>query len=169
MKHTLLIMRHAKSDWTADKGSDFDRPLNARGIRDAAKMGRWLKKEGYLPDVIVSSPALRAKETISRVCDELGINGKKIVWDRQVYEAHLDDLLEVIAIHANGASCMLLAGHNPGLDTLVSYLTQGELPLSTSGKLMTTAAIAVLDYGKKTVAPARAAAGLVTIARPKEV
>jgi len=162
-------MRHAKSDWNANAGRDFERPLNTRGNRDAKNMGRWLKAGGYIPDMIISSPAVRAKETITRVCHELGINEQRIVWDRRIYEARLEELLEVINTHADGARCMLMVGHNPGLDMLVSYLARDELPLSASGKLMTTAAIAVLDYGKSPVTTIRAAASQAIIARPKEI
>ncbi|HVG21430.1 MAG TPA: histidine phosphatase family protein, partial [Blastocatellia bacterium] len=66
---TLLLLRHAKSDWDDPKLRDFDRPLAARGKRDAPRIGKALKERGPSPDLIVSSPAARARETIEAVID----------------------------------------------------------------------------------------------------
>ena len=69
-KHKLFIMRHAKSDWSVPAGSDFDRPLARRGVRDAPRMAAWLAQQGVLPGMIVSSPALRAKQTVLAVVEK---------------------------------------------------------------------------------------------------
>lgn len=166
--HILLIMRHAKSDWSANV-DDFDRPLSKRGYKDAKKMGTWLKQQKLVPDLIVSSPATRTKQTISIVCDQLGKNAPETIWDDRIYETGLHDLLQVVTEHGKNARCMLLTGHNPGLDHLVDYLVKDEPPRSATGKLMTTAAIAILDYGNAGINGKKQSARLLQVARPKEI
>ena len=75
---TLLILRHAKSSWKHPELSDHDRPLNKRGKRDAPIIGELLRKKGLVPDVIFSSTALRAKDTVSAVTSASGYAGKVI-------------------------------------------------------------------------------------------
>ena len=165
----LLIMRHAKSDRTSNMSGDFDRPLNGRGMKDAASMGKWLRQQRITPDCIVSSPAIRAKQTILSVCRELAMDESGIIWDRRVYEADLDELLEVISEHGRNARCMLLTGHNPGLDSLVNHLSGDPPERNSEGKLMTTAAIAIMDFGGNPVSAKRKSAKLVKLVRPKEI
>jgi phosphohistidine phosphatase len=167
-KQTLLIMRHAKSDWSANM-EDFDRPLNQRGLRDAAKMGKWLRKKKILPDRIVSSPASRAKQTIEIVCEQLGKHAPAITWDERIYEARLDDLLKVISEHGKNTKCLLLTGHNPGLDHLVNHLARDNPPHSETGKLMTTAAIAMLEFGEEGISDKQGSGKVVKLVRPKEM
>jgi phosphohistidine phosphatase len=167
--HTLLVMRHAKSDWDSRAHNDFDRPLNQRGLKDAKKMGAWLKEQNIIPDRIVSSPALRARQTTLDVCSGLDKEESEIIWDERIYEARLDDLLDVITEHGRNTKCMLLTGHNPGLDHLVNHLLNERPPLSETGKLMTTAAIAILDFGEEGINGKRQAAKLLLLARPKEI
>lgn len=165
---TLLIMRHAKSDWTANV-ADFDRPLNKRGLKNAKKMGAWLKKKKLVPDVIVSSPARRTRQTIGLVCEQLGKDVQDIVWDDHLYETGLAELLQVIKEHGKNARRMLVMGHNPGLDYLVNHLSKNRPPHNITGKLMTTAAIAVLDFGEAGIDDKQGSAKVVKMARPKEI
>ena len=164
---TLLIMRHAKSDWSANE-PDFDRPLNKRGLKDAEKMGTWLKQQKLVPDLIVSSPAHRAKQTIKIVCEQLGKDVAEIIWDKRIYEAALDNLLEVIAEHGKHAKCMLLTGHCPGLDYLVAYLSRDEPARNGENKLMTTAAIAVVEF-EKGISNKENSGKIAKLARPREI
>lgn len=166
--HILLLMRHAKSDWSDYASADFDRTLTDRGKRDAKKMGAWLKEKKIIPDMIVSSPAARAKRTALIVGRKTGIDPAGILWDKRIYDASLDDLLEVIAAHAKDTGRMLLIGHNPGLETLLDYLSRDQPEPDKAGKMMTTAAIAVLDYGRKPISAGRAAAHLVCLTRPRD-
>lgn len=164
---TLLVMRHAKSDWSTNE-SDFDRPLNKRGLKDARRMGQWLKQQNIVPDRLVSSPALRTTETVKIVCKQLGINNEDIIWDDRIYEADLDDLLQVVAEHGKNANRLMLTGHNPGLDSLVNYLTSDEPQYTASGKLMTTAAIAAIDF-RDGFNNKKGSGRMVMMARPKEI
>jgi len=161
-------MRHAKSDWSANV-DDFDRPLTRRGLKSAKKMGAWLKQEALIPDLVVSSPANRAKQTTLIVCDQLKKNADKVIWDKRIYETDLKDLLKVVSDHGHKANCLLLTGHNPGLDHLVNYLSKDEPQPNRAGKLMTTAAIAILDYGDTGIIGKQNSAKLLQLVRPKEL
>jgi phosphohistidine phosphatase len=166
--HVLLMMRHAKSDWSDHAAADFDRTLTDRGKRDAKKMGTWLKKKKIIPDLIVSSPAARAERTALIVCREIGFDPACIILDKRMYEASRDDLLKIIAAHAQEAGCLLLIGHNPGLEELLDYLSSDQPETNSAGKVMTTAAIAVLDYGQRPITAGKGTARLVCLTRPRD-
>lgn len=164
----LFIMRHAKSDWSA-VASDFERPLKKRGTRSAEKMGLWLAQQDIIPGLILTSPALRAEQTARIVCKQLGMVPGEIIRDERIYEGNLDELLTVVSDYGRKKKHMLLTGHNPGMDDLVSYLSSEEPERSRSGKLMTTGAIAILDFDRNNIRAERGAGILVQIARPKEI
>ena len=111
----LLVMRHAKSDWDSGPGSDFDRPLAKRGERDAPRMGRWLREQALIPDRVVSSPAVRARQTCLLVCEALAIKKGQIHWEPEIYAAEVTTLLNVLARCPEKTQRLLLVGHNPGL------------------------------------------------------
>lgn len=162
-------MRHAKSDWNTDAKSDFERPLNKRGEKDAPIMGRWLKENGLVPEIIVSSPALRAKQTTLCVADCIDFSVNSIIWEDSIYNASMSDLLDVIIDYSHKAEIMLMTGHCPGMDYLVEYLSR-ERPLYTaSGKLMTTAAVAVLGFGKEGISTNESSAQLKNLIRPADL
>lgn len=140
----LLVMRHAKSDWDSAATRDFDRPLSRRGRRDAPRMGRWLQQQGYRPDRLICSPALRTRQTAAEIVDLVNYHHDDIIYEPMVYEASLTDLLAALRKHADDADTLMLLGHNPGLDELVIHLADRPPPRSETGKFMTTAAVAVL-------------------------
>jgi len=167
-KATLIIMRHAKSDWTSGAGTDFERPLARRGLKDAPRMGKWLFKQTGTPDCIVSSPARRAEVTARLVLTELNFAEKKVIWDDRIYDGDLTDLLDVIRDHQSKKS-LLLIGHNPGLEFLLHYLSITQPDSNQDGKILPTAAIAVLkSTGKKLVATPDSAK-IKLIQRPREL
>ena len=150
MARELLIMRHAKSDWSNASKTDFDRPLNKRGREAAPKIGRWLAQQALTPDYVISSPALRAKQTVQQVCGEIGFELDQITWEPRIYEASLTTLLTVLSKCLPASKRVLLVGHNPGLDRLLLQLS-ADIPNTPDGKFMVTAAIAHLimpdDWG----------------------
>lgn len=162
-------MRHAKSDWATAAGSDFDRPLSKRGIKDAPVMGDWLAAQGHMPGLIVSSPAKRAKQTTLFVAGQLGYPSRDINWEEHIYEASLDELLTVVEDYSYQSGSFMLVGHNPGLDSLVLYLSRTRPAYTTNGKLMTTAAVAVLDFGDNGISAREHSAELITLMRPREL
>ena len=118
----LFIMRHAKSSWDDPTLSDFDRPLNRRGKEDAPKMGERLAKMGIRPDLIVASPAKRAKKTAKIVAEKLGYDPDTIVWEKSIYEASPQTLLYLVCQLPESAKRVMIVGHNPGLTMLANVL-----------------------------------------------
>ncbi len=115
---TLLLVRHAKSSWDDPALGDRARPLNDRGRRDALKMGARLARRGVRPDLILSSPATRARATAESIAGELGYERGRIAADERLYAADPDQLLAVIRQFDDAAKCVLLVGHNPELTAL---------------------------------------------------
>ncbi len=118
----LFLVRHAKSSWDDPILSDFDRPLNSRGKEDAPLMGEHLKKLGIKPDLILSSPAKRAKKTAKILAAKLGYPEEKIEWREQIYEASAQTLLYLVCQLPQGAKRVMVIGHNPGLTMLANIL-----------------------------------------------
>ena len=116
----LYLIRHAKSSWKDLFVDDFDRPLNKRGKKDAPLMGKRLKEKGIKPDLIISSPALRAKTTAQVIAKELGF--KEIVYDEKIYEAEEETLYEIVKNLDSRYKTVFLVGHNPGLNMLAEKL-----------------------------------------------
>ncbi len=135
---TLMLLRHAKSDWDDPSLKDFDRPLATRGERDAPRIGKALGKRGPLPDLIVSSPAARARATIEAVVRAATLN-LEIRFDEAVYGASSPELMKLIRRLPDNSSCVLLVGHNPGFEDLVGRL-------SGSRERMPTAALACIEF-----------------------
>lgn len=164
---TLILMRHGKSDWTAGAANDFNRSLNKRGQADTPRIAAWLGEQGLVPELVVSSPAVRASLTAQLTTRELGLSDEAIVYDDGIYEADRQQLLDAINRHCSQAACLLLVGHNPALDELLSFLVTGSLPLTKKGKLMTTAAVAVLQCDDWRLQ--RGSCRLQQIMRPKQL
>lgn len=167
MTHELLLLRHAKSDWSV-ACDDFSRPLKKRGRRAAKEVGRWLQKQNLIPDMILSSPALRALSTAQRVCRQLDIAESAIITDPRIYEADASTLLAVLQT-ARQSHRLLLVGHNPGLEDLLIKLVPHPIPLSASGKCLPTAALALLSFEGEWTELTEGNATLVTLLRPENV
>jgi phosphohistidine phosphatase len=165
----LIIMRHAKSDWHADNSSDFDRPLATRGKRDAVRMGKWLLAQELIPDCFICSSARRARQTAALLAKEIKIPKSDIISTEQIYAASLQNLLGVLEAYSNDVSSLMIVGHNPGLDELLRFLAIDRPTLTTKGKLMTTSAIAVLNFGDKAITTTPQSASLEYLTRPKEL
>jgi phosphohistidine phosphatase len=129
MTKTLVIVRHAKSSWDEPGLDDFDRPLNHRGLKDAPKMGRRLRKGNLKPGRIVSSPAVRALHTCRLICEELKIPMSSIQEDELLYHAGADTILSVIKKTPDEVDTVMIVGHNPGLTDFVDSLC-GEGPVN---------------------------------------
>ena len=134
---TLLLLRHAKSSWTIPDQPDFERPLNGRGEQAAPLMGRYLRKQKIEPNLILCSPAERARRTAALFVKAAGL-GSELRYDERIYEASALQLLEVVTQADESADTLLLVGHNPGMEELVLLLT-GET------RAMTTAALAKIS------------------------
>ncbi len=128
---TLLILRHAKSDWGNSRLADHDRPLNGRGKYDAPRMGAWLKQKNLVPELIITSTAERAlttAELVALACDFEG----ELRPERKLYLAGPPDYIEVLNEVADSYERVMVVGHNPGMEELVAVLTDVDRPLSTA-------------------------------------
>ncbi len=143
-KH-LLIMRHGKSDWSNNE-EDFDRPLNNRGRKNVATIAQRLVSLDIIPDRVVSSAAVRTKQTTEIVLDNIQSKQTNTQYLEQLYLADMYKVLEVIDQNLQQTSRnLMIIAHNPGLDNIVSYLSSEPPPRNITGKLMTTAALAIFE------------------------
>lgn len=128
---TLLLLRHAKSSWKEPGLRDFDRPLNKRGQRAAPLVGEFMKERDVRPDLIISSPAVRARQTAALVVERGGLQAE-LRYDERIYEADVPALLKVVSQIDEAAETVLLVGHNPGLQELLKFLTGEEQEFPTA-------------------------------------
>lgn len=124
----VYLVRHAKSSWkNADVLTDLDRPLNKRGKHDAPLMGRVLKDKEIFPDLLISSPALRAYTTALKIAELIEYPQTKILLDQRIYEAATSELLEVIQVVDNDHQSVMLFGHNPSYTFFANYYAKPAL------------------------------------------
>jgi len=142
MSRELLLLRHGKSDWSVDS-DDYRRPLKNRGKRGAQRIGAWLQQQALFPDLVLSSPAVRALVTAQKCCKAGGGSGQ-IQEDSRLYLADRDELLAVLADCPPTAQRVMLVGHNPGLEELLRYLVHEPIEIPADGKLLPTASLAHL-------------------------
>lgn len=127
---TLVLLRHAKSDWSGN-GVDIARPLAKRGRRQAPETGRWMNANLDRLDLALVSPAERARSTWHLVAAQLDAPPRSHIDDR-LYAASVEDLLEVVRELPDQVHRAVLVGHNPGMEDLVLHLTGEWVPLPTS-------------------------------------
>lgn len=131
----LILIRHAKSDWSNPLLDDFERPLNKRGEKNAPFMAKILKKELQKPDLIISSPSFRTKLTLEYFLKEFEYKGE-VIFEKSIYEAPFENLLKVIKNIDDKYKTIFLIGHNPGLNDLANFLLGSfEDNIATSGVL----------------------------------
>ena len=124
MQRTLILIRHAKSSWADALQSDFDRPLNDRGKAEAPEMGIKLNQLGMKPDLIISSPAKRTRQTAKRIADEVGYDSDSIKWVEKLYHCIPSVFNEVISGIPDNVKTVFILGHNPGITDFVNQQSQ---------------------------------------------
>ncbi|HEX7284136.1 MAG TPA: histidine phosphatase family protein [Vicinamibacterales bacterium] len=128
----LLVLRHAKSSWADRHADDWERPLTERGERDASRVGDLLRRLRLVPDLIITSDAVRAQTTAQRAAAAAGYAGKLSLSPR-LYHATPDAVIEVLHEAASTSPhTLMIVGHNPGLEDLVEQLTGAHVGLSTA-------------------------------------
>ncbi|MEJ1296439.1 MAG: NUDIX domain-containing protein [Candidatus Sedimenticola sp. (ex Thyasira tokunagai)] len=168
MIRELLLLRHGKSDWmTGD--DDYHRPLKDRGKRGAQRIGVWLQQQNLIPDFVITSPAERALITAQKCSKVMGIGAKHIHNDKRIYLADTHDLLATLANCPNDAHRVMLVGHNPGLELLLSYLADEQPEIPSDGKLMPTATIARLSMPDRWSDLSEGAGKLLQLIRPSSL
>lgn len=167
--HRLIVMRHAKSEWGEPGLADIDRPLNGRGRKAAKKMGQWLAQELASADRVLCSTAVRTRETLAIVSKEWPIEPARIDYLDGLYLAPADALMERLRRLPEACGEVMLVGHNPGMDELVERLSDRPPPRSESGKLMTTAAVALFACEAPWSELDRGRCTLLDLLRPREI
>lgn len=159
----LILMRHAKSDWTSESLSDHDRPLNRRGRRDAPKMAAWLADQNRVPNVILISTSIRTKETVALMIDQWK-QEPITIFTEQLYQASPEEIVRAIHVDGKVAGRLMVVAHNPGMTGLVSQFA-GEF------REMATAAVAVFQSDLESWDQLRMATPMQLIAmmRPKQL
>ncbi|VAW98983.1 Phosphohistidine phosphatase SixA [hydrothermal vent metagenome] len=166
---SLLLFRHAKSNWGHPGLRDFDRPLNQRGNLAAVCMGRWMNENHLQPQWVICSTAHRAKQTLQGLCEHLVIPDTQIKYLDRLYLANVTTLLGGIVQCPRDGGAVMLIGHNPGLEDLLLYLCGPGLPLSGKGKLMATATLAQVHLPNDWQQLAPRCGKLQRIIRPREI
>ncbi len=159
---TLFLLRHARSSWDDSALTDFERPLNKRGLEAAPLMGDAIRRHQFQISLIVCSPAKRAMQTALLVKKAASINSE-IQFEPKIYEATAQKLREIVSSIENQNDSILLIGHNPGFENLLALLTGDS-------NAMPTAALAVIDLSIDEWSKISAGAGeLRMLLRPKEL
>ena len=119
---TLILMRHAKSSWDQPALKDLERPLNARGERDAPLMGSFFSTWGLYPELLVSSPAVRARQTAVGVAGAISHPEQEIRIAPALYEQGVSGILSVVHALPETIHSVCLFGHNPDISETVGLL-----------------------------------------------
>jgi phosphohistidine phosphatase len=122
----LYLVRHAKSSWDFPELSDFDRPLNKRGQRDAPVMALRVASKQPDLDVIISSPANRAITTAKEMAKALDIDESSIVQEHEIYHASMKTLIDIAKALPEEYDKVMLVGHNPGFTDLANQLKEHD-------------------------------------------
>jgi len=158
----LLLLRHAKSSWKDPDLPDFNRPLNGRGRRAAKTIGRYIKENDLEPELVLSSPAVRARETIDIALRAARLR-VEVRYDERIYEADAQRLMEVISQIEENLTSVMVVGHNPGIEELLRLLTG-------CSEHMATAALAKIRFSEPDKwSKIAAVKGSLELIKPKEI
>ncbi|MFM2099479.1 MAG: hypothetical protein RLZZ366_1018 [Pseudomonadota bacterium] len=168
----LTLFRHGKSGWDSPVSRDFDRPINERGVRGSRLMGAQARALGVTWDHIVSSPAVRCTETLDALWEGYG----EILhpnWDRRVYLASGDSLLDVVQDLPDAECDILICGHNPGMEELALMLApdvKGDALRDEIEEKFPTASMAFLELNVEHWADVKAGTAKIThFIRPRDL
>lgn len=126
----LIVMRHAKSDWNAGAETDHERPLNDRGRQEAPYVGKKLATSGYVPDYVLSSDSTRTTETFEAIRPYFP--GVPVEFVRDLYHAGIDEVRGLLTSLPSEAKTVLVLGHNPGWEDMVSELAGKHVEMKTA-------------------------------------
>lgn len=174
---TLLLMRHAKSDWGQPGLADYERPLNPRGERDAPRLGRWLRENGLEPAAALVSTARRARQTAEAVLEAAGAEGAPSRTTRRLYGAGPEEIFRAVREAAadgelpGAASPLLVVAHNPGMEELAARCERNAAPAGGIARPFPTGAVAVVACpgAAWNEIPAPEETEAVRVVRPREL
>lgn len=129
---TIILTRHAKSSWKSDASSDFERPLNNRGVSDIPVMAERLRLQGPVPELVLSSTAERALQTSKMLMSELELPEELLRTTQEIYEAPARALIDSIKTLPATVATAMMVGHNPGMSSACNYLSkEAHVEMST--------------------------------------
>ena len=134
---TLLLMRHGKSSWKDDSLADHERPLKKRGRKDAKRIASELINHDLIPDLILSSTAVRAQETVKAILTVLD-EDRPVEFSRELYMAEPEDFIEILSTLSNDINVVMLVGHNPGMEAYLQIIDGNieAMPTASLGQLV---------------------------------
>ena len=124
---TIILTRHAKSSWKSDAASDFERPLNKRGIGDVPVMAERLRVHGVALQLVVSSTAVRALQTAQMLMNELPLGKELLTTTDAIYEAPAREIIDQLRQLPEETNTAMMVGHNPGMSSACNYLSKEAL------------------------------------------
>lgn len=131
VRRQLLLMRHAKSSWDNAHLSDHDRPLARRGLEAAPEMGLWLAANGPVPELILCSTAVRTVETTRLMLEALP-SPPPVRYVGGLYHASTATLMTIVGEADSSVKCLMLIGHNPGLQDLLNHYSEKQVDVPTA-------------------------------------
>lgn len=142
----LYVMRHAKSSWAIPGARDFDRELNDRGLSDLVKMSKLIAKNGYSPEHILCSPAVRTTQTLEHIQDAFE-GDPKIVFTQRLYSSGLEEYMDIIKA-VDDAKSLMIIGHNPMCGGLAASLSGSgdQAYLEKIAYKYPTSALSVIEF-----------------------
>jgi len=143
----LMLLRHAKSDWSTPGQRDIDRALSSRGRESAAVMGRYMAQHGLVPDRVLVSSARRTRETWELLAPSFD-RQPAFAYEPRLYEASPSRLLEILRGADPAVHALLVIGHNPGLqEVAASLVATGDIDARQQMlEKFPTAGLAILDF-----------------------
>lgn len=122
----ILLLRHAKSSWDDPSLEDFERPLSGRGLKDAPRMGKYLKKIGSKPEYVISSTAERARQTTQLCLEGMNTDESIVKWENGLYFESVNKYIQAIQQAPSNTETIMLVGHNPLIETAATILNGGK-------------------------------------------
>lgn len=161
----LLVYRHGHA--RAEAETDYARELRDKGKRNAQRIGIWLHQQQLLPDRVITSGAVRARRTAGKTCKTAGLPAQLVRIDERLYLAGRKTLLECLREVPEDTRRVLLVGHNPGLESLLQYLSYDPVPRNAKGRILSPAALAWLQLDVAWQELEKSTAGLRQIVYPQ--
>ncbi len=147
---TVTLFRHAKSgEKDNPRIEDFDRPLSDRGLKTAPKMGMAMRNRHLRPDLVLCSPSVRTRQTLTLASAEAWDEAPKVRFDETLYEASAETLLDLLKGVPKSVDHVMIVGHNPGLqDLAVTLAVVGPERQQLKDKLP-TASVVSIEFDEK--------------------
>ena len=132
---TLLLVRHAKTESIISWKKDLDRALTASGEQDAKKMGEWLNLKKLQVDQVLSSPAVRTRQTTQLLCKAMHIDDSVVTFPSDLYHATPDIFFNLIRTLPDAVKTLLIVSHNDGITHFANMLTDARIDYMQPGSV----------------------------------